>query len=139
MRFDIPAMYRSQYLDFHWNQAQLWNIKKEVSLLNIENFEWLFDFPVWASFPPKKIFDITPRQALENSNEWHCERILKSDLQFPIHIFFQKNKWQVLDGIHRLTKAYFFLKKSTITAYILDSKDIEMIKIEDIQEYLIKY
>jgi len=44
---------------------------------------------------------------LENFNKetFHAQKVNEAALKYPIDIYFHKNKWIILDGVHRFTKA----------------------------------
>ena len=64
--------------------------------------------------------DLSPYEVIQNKNKSieHYNRIIDSDLRYPIII---NEKYQVIDGMHRLAKAYLN-NKTTIKAYIIDNK-----------------
>ncbi len=35
----------------------------------------------------------------------HAKKVNEADLQYPIDLYFNQNKWILLDGVHRLAKA----------------------------------
>ena len=53
-------------------------------------------------------WNLTPRMLLENFDKEisHAKKVIDADLNFPIEIYFNKNQWIILDGVHRFTKAH---------------------------------
>jgi len=50
------------------------------------------------------------------------QRVKDADLSYPILVIFNKGRWVVLDGIHRLVKAYMS-KDPVIRVRILSKKN----------------
>ena len=65
-RYDIPEELASIYFDFHWSQKKLWALDLPTTTMRVNNFTWLLDYPIWASEPPEKIFDLKPSDVLHN-------------------------------------------------------------------------
>ena len=103
---EVPDSLRHVYFDFHWSQEKLWALETEKSELAMAELEWALGLPIWASDPPEKIFDLAPRQVLENPEKFpgHWKRIREADTSFPIHVMLWKNKWLIMDGFHRLLR-----------------------------------
>ena len=73
--------------------------------------------------PQLKINDwgnLSPYEVILDKNKSieHYNRIIKSDLRYPIII---NKKYQIIDGMHRLAKAYLN-NKTNIKAYIINDK-----------------
>jgi hypothetical protein len=51
-------------------------------------------------------WNLTSRELLENFEReiLHREKVEKADINYPIEIYFHKNTWVILDGVHRFTK-----------------------------------
>ena len=64
--------------------------------------------------------DLSPYEVIQNKNKSieHYNRIINSDLRYPIII---NEEYQIIDGMHRLAKAYLN-NKTTIKAYIINNK-----------------
>jgi hypothetical protein len=67
----------------------------------------LLDLPIWASAPPEKLYDLSPRTVLEGLDAYpkHRQRIEAADLSFPIHVMHWRGRYVIMDGFHRLLKA----------------------------------
>ena len=62
-----------------------------------------------------------------DSEPSHAKKINKADLTYPIDLYFYKNEWIILDGVHRLAKA-LLLKNRTILVRRITEKNIDTIK-----------
>lgn len=74
---------------------------------------------------------IHPIDVINNPEKYeeHYERIVNADLDFPIMVFYdKKNKYQVFDGVHRISKAVW-TKQKTIKTYVLDWSIIKKFEI----------
>lgn len=71
--------------------------------------------------------NISAINVIKNKNKYkeHHKRIKKADLRYPIML---TRKYKIVDGMHRLTKAYLNDKKY-IRAYIFDDKLMNKFKI----------
>ncbi|MDD4974829.1 MAG: hypothetical protein PHY93_10790 [Bacteriovorax sp.] len=105
-RNDIPKELASIYFDFHWSQKKLWALDLPITTMEVKELIWLIDYPIWASNPPDKIFDLKPVEVLQNLDLFPKvkTKILNADCSFPIHIMNWREHWVILDGFHRLLK-----------------------------------
>ena len=95
-------------LDFgNWEDEKLWALDIPTSKLNIKDLEWHFDCPFWEHDNGER-FTITPRNVLkrEEGTQAEQDKVKNADTSFPIDIYFNRDKWLILDGIHRLVKLY---------------------------------
>lgn len=103
-----PRTMKEAGFGFYWDDEKVQAIDEPVTEMNIEELKWNLDLPFWEE---KKINDwnLTPREVIEHPkyHQNHYKRVVETDLKYPICIAKNKNgKWFVLDGTHRLTKAY---------------------------------
>lgn len=86
-----------------WNEEDLWNLDIEVIDMDIEKLLWHLDLPFWNY---KEEYDLTPNMVLEDKEKYskEYERILNSDISYPIDLFYYNDKYIILDGLHRLVK-----------------------------------
>lgn len=103
MMFAYIEMYKPKYIERHFDD-----------LLDA------LDYKGWGE--PDKNVDFSPKDVLENPKKYKkdYERIQNADLSYPI-IIADGKKPHIIDGVHRLTKAYI-KKKTTIKAYVFDKK-----------------
>lgn len=95
-------------LDFgNWEEEKIWALQLPVVEIDIIELLWHFDAPWWPN-DRGECWTITPWDVLHKNQGSTNEqlKIEKADLLYPIDILENKGKWLVLDGIHRLAKAY---------------------------------
>lgn len=95
-------------LDFgNWEEEKIWALNLPVTEMDIKELLWHFDAPWWPNDAGER-WTITPWDVLkETPNSKHEQTAMeKADLSYPIDVLENKGKWLILDGIHRLTKAY---------------------------------
>ena len=97
--------------DFHWDEEKVWKLDVPVEEMNISELEWHFDTPFW--WTKGGYYDLNPREVIGNPEKWRNEygRTMKSDLKYPLDIMFWRERWLLLDGLHRLVKAYILGNK----------------------------
>lgn len=73
-------------------------------------------------------FQVTPREFLAQpkAHPAHAERVANADLSYPLHVIRRRERWLILDGIHRLVKAEIF-GLDQITLAPLDPADLAKI------------
>jgi hypothetical protein len=95
-------------LDFgNWDEEKIWALQLPVIEMEIKELLWHFDAPWWPNDNGER-WTITPWDVLHKIQGSLDEQIKieKADLSYPIDILENKGRWLILDGIHRLTKAY---------------------------------
>jgi len=103
MNSDFPNE-MSEYFRLKWDVERLWSIDLPIRTGRVSDFEWHLDCPFWATKPPNNIFDLRPRDVLENPESFpeRYQRIVNSDTMKPIDVASFGSLLVVLDGIHRL-------------------------------------
>ena len=93
--------------DLYFDTSRLRDLPIPTEEKDIQDLIWCFDFPVWEKDGTDD-WNLTPREVIENKPyaSEHRKRIDAVDLSFPIVVIFNKDKWVIVDGIHRLVKAY---------------------------------
>lgn len=87
-----------------------------LSISTKKLFEQL-EYPSWGDISPIEVVkDMNNKKYID-----HKTRILNADLKYPIMI--EKKTNIIIDGLHRLAKAYL-LKKRKIHAYIFDENEM---------------
>ena len=101
----LPKIIEDVGFDFHWSEKKVWALDIAVEEMDISELEWHFDVPFWNT--PDGYYDLTPNQMLSEPEKYKIEfdRTMSSDLKYPLDIMFWKNRWLLLDGLHRLVKA----------------------------------
>ena len=108
-----PQIIRDTGFEFDWDDKKVWALPIKAEQMPIGEFLWALDIPVWEKEGTDD-WNLTPREALENlereSN--HAKKIANSDLQYPIDIMWNKGRWTLLDGYHRLARAHQLEQKT---------------------------
>lgn len=108
---------------------------KKIQALNlpvvdfeIDKLIWNFDLPFWEKDGTDD-WNLTPRDVIDKTDGsmGHQERVEQADLQFPILLLNKNDKWLIIDGVHRLVKA-FQARHKTIKAKIVSAEIIEKYK-----------
>ncbi len=105
MKKKLPKIIEEVGFDFHWSEEKVWKLNVPVEEMPISELEWHFDVPFW--FTENGYYDLKPREVIENPEKWkkEYERTMNSNLDYPLDIMYWKNRWLLLDGLHRLVKA----------------------------------
>lgn len=91
---------------FKIDESKLWMENLPTEEIAISEIEYNLDIP-YLEKEGTDDWNLSPRELIENFalENCHAHRVDESDLSFPIHIYFHKNKWIIIDGVHRFTKA----------------------------------
>ena len=95
-------------LDFgNWEEEKIWALQLPIVEMDIKELLWHFDAPWWPNDNGER-WTITLWDVIHQNEGSKNEQIKmeKADLSYPIDILENKDKWLVLDGLHRLVKAY---------------------------------
>jgi hypothetical protein len=73
-------------------------------------------------------FQVRPRQVRDDPARFpdHMNRVMATDLRYPIHLVEHRGRLVVLDGFHRLLKAAIE-GRPEIDAMVLSQEDLEAI------------
>ena len=106
-------------LNMYVDTVKLRQLPLEVRDFDLENLEWHFDMPVWAKDGTDD-WNLTPNDVInkKEGSATHFKRTMKSNISYPILVTNFKNKWIILDGVHRLTKLKI-LGKTKVKAKIV--------------------
>ena len=102
----LPKIIKDTCLDFKWNTEKVWKLNIPVESMLISELSWQFDLPFWRYNRIK--YAITPKQVINEQKKYkdQYDRIMSSDLKYPVDIMKnKKDKWEMLDGLHRVVKA----------------------------------
>ena len=95
-------------LDFgNWEEELLWVLDLPTTKISISELGWHLDCPFWEHDNGER-YTVTLRDVLEKEEGTIMEQesVRKADTTYPIDIYFNKDKWLILDGLHRLVKLY---------------------------------
>lgn len=107
MKEELPDIIKEMGFDFDWENEKVWRLNIAITEMDIEELVWHLDIPFhWHK---GGIYNLTSREIIEHPHEYQeeYERTMKADLKYPIDIMENKGRWLILDGLHRLMKAYF--------------------------------
>lgn len=112
MESDVPQIIKEVGFDFDWDERKVWALPVQAEEMNIKELVWHLDIPfLWegGAYNPK------PKDVIDypDDHREEYERTMHADLTYPIDIMENKNRWLILDGLHRLMKA-FILEIDTV-------------------------
>jgi len=93
--------------DFNWDVKKVWALDIPISEMDIEDLIWHFQLPFWEKDDTDD-YNLTPQEVIDKKEgtKEHQKKIEEADLSYPIDIMENKGRWVILDGLHRLVKAY---------------------------------
>src|SRR5688572_15298188 len=90
-----------------WDEKKAWEFDLPSETMDLNRFLWLFDVPFYHADDGRKhvisAWDILHKKPGSTNEQ---RRLKEADESIPIIVLYHNNKWFVLDGIHRLIKAY---------------------------------
>lgn len=91
---------------FKIDEPKLWKVNIPSEEILISEIDYNLDIP-YLEQEGTDDWNLTPRMLIKNFKKEisHAKKVDKSDLKYPIEIYFHKNKRIILDGVHRFTKA----------------------------------
>ncbi len=104
MKKNMPVIIKEVGFDFSWEEKKVWNLDLPVEDMSINDLLWHFDMPFWNTTDGN--YDLKPIDVIDNPEKYRkeYERVMKSDVSYPLDIMFWKQRWLLLDGLHRLVK-----------------------------------
>lgn len=108
--------------DFHWNEEDIWNLSYPMEELDIRELTWHLYYPFWNNYT------LRPIDVINNKDLYTEEynRIINSDLSYPIDIMGNYDRWVILDGLHRLSK-YYILNERKVQVRRIPRSEISRI------------
>lgn len=100
-----PKIIKEVGFDFSWDVQKVWALDVNAEDMPISELTWHFDIPfLWSK--PDGFYDLKPASVLKHPAQFPDEydRTMAADTSYPIDILFWKNRWVILDGLHRLMK-----------------------------------
>lgn len=103
---ELPELIRTYWYAVDWDVPALWALDLPTTTMDMTELAWHLDAPVWNDGHAD--YALTPRMLLATPERYPAERLRldAADLAYPIEVTFLKDRWLILDGIHRLAKAY---------------------------------
>ena len=123
----VPQIIKEVGFDFHWDESKVWALDVPIEEMDIKDLEWHFDIPFW--WTEGGYYDFKPRWVIKNPKKYpdRLKRVMGSNLNYPLDIMFWKDKWLLLDGLHRLTKAKI-TGQQEVKVRKIPTSDIDKIK-----------
>ena len=109
----LPTILKNHILPFDWDNSKVWNLEAQSITIERCKLDYLLELPFWSSLPKVGMtFDISPLEVINNpeATPHQFERLMNADLSYPIDMLSYENRTWILDGIHRLAKAYLLNK-----------------------------
>ena len=100
-----PEIIKKIGFDFSWSEKKVWALNIPIEEIDINKLTWHFNIPFWNT--SHGYYNLSPNQVILNPKLYKKEynRVMMVDLKYPIDIMFNKGRWLILDGLHRLVKA----------------------------------
>jgi len=106
-RLRLPNHIVPYAFTFLWDNQKVWALTIPTEMMSVAELEWHLDIP-WLHTPGGR-FDVTPSDIMRYPDQYRVQydRTMASDLTYPIDVMFNvaTNRWQILDGLHRLMKS----------------------------------
>ncbi len=124
----LPDIIKNVGFEFRWSEEKVWALSVPVEAMDIRELTWHFAVPFWRK--PGGYYDLSPDEVIANPKQYQeeYERTMRADLQYPLDILFWKGRWVLLDGLHRLLKAYL-LKQKTVNVRKIPGSAIALIQV----------
>jgi len=92
-------------LGFKIDEPKLWAMDIPVEEISISDIEHNLDIP-YLEQEGTDDWNLSPRMLIENFDKeiLHAKKVNEADLQYPIELYFNENKWIIIDGVHRFVK-----------------------------------
>jgi len=106
MEKELPQIIKDVGFDFNWDEEKVWALDVPVEEIDINELTWHFDIPFhWHG---ADVYNLKSREIIDNPEKYKDEygRTMNANLMHPIDIMENKGRWLILDGLHRLMKAY---------------------------------
>jgi len=102
----FPQIIKEIGFDFDWDEKKVWKFVLPVIEMDINELIWHFEVPFYSGDGNK--YYVKPREVIDNpvdhKNEY--EKMKGADLRYPLDLMENKGRLLLLDGLHRLMKAY---------------------------------
>ncbi|MBI1960890.1 MAG: ParB N-terminal domain-containing protein, partial [Candidatus Liptonbacteria bacterium] len=104
---ELPDIIKEVGFDFDWDSKKVWKLNLPIIEMKIEELLWHFEIPFWEKEDTND-YNLTPNEVIKRApgTKTHRQKVDAADLQYPIDIMENKGRWLILDGLHRLVKAF---------------------------------
>lgn len=122
----IPYSVLEYGFDFDWDEKDVWKLNYPSQKMSIKELEWHFFVPFWDYNGGE--YNLTPNDVVKDKEKYieQFDRIMASDLNYPIDIMENKGRYVILDGLHRLVK-YRLLGYDKVDVRIIPREEIKNI------------
>lgn len=102
----VPPELKGYLLDFWWDREKLYSLNLPTKCVDVAVLAHHLNLPYWQW--GGRPFTLSPYKVLSDPLRYteQFNRTMEADLGFPIAIFEQSDKIIILDGVHRLLRAY---------------------------------
>lgn len=138
MKKNLPQIIKDVGFDFHWDNEKVWALDLPTKEIPIDDLSWHFDIPFWSE--NNGFYNLAPKTVLENKDKYadRIERIMVSDISYPLDVMEWKGRLLLLDGLHRLTKHYILGNKKIKVRKVPKEKIPQILKTYTDKDYLKK-
>ncbi len=114
--------------DFGWSEEKVWKLDLPAIDMGIDQLIWHFDVPFFSRGFQK--YCVTPMEIINNpaNHQKEYQRMMRADLSYPLDVMENKSRLLLLDGLHRLMKAYVNGLKTVRVRVVPRSKILMIIK-----------
>ncbi len=118
MENKIPKSLRKAGYEIYCDAEKLGSLHIPIVDFGIKDLIWNFDLPLWGK--DGKSWNLTPWDVINDvpGSAIQRRRVENVNMKYPILIIKKKDKWLIIDGVHRLVKAYLN-GQQTISAKII--------------------
>ncbi|MBP9762007.1 hypothetical protein KBD34_00130 [Patescibacteria group bacterium] len=123
-----PKILRDVSPDFDWDREKIWQLTLPVQEVEIKELLWHFDLPFWEKEGTDD-WNLTPWEVISdpNSEPSHYRKVQNADTSYPLDVILLKDRYRILDGLHRLANCYLRGDKVVKVRVILPEQ-FELIK-----------
>ena len=99
-----PPEVAAAFPAIQWRLELLWQLDRPARRIAVADLDWMLDLPLWQRDGVR--FQVRPRDVLAAPAEFpaYYQRIVDSDLAYPIQVIPHRGRMTVLDGFHRVAK-----------------------------------
>ncbi len=118
MENKIPKSLKKAGYEIYCDAEKLGSLDIPIVDFKINDLIWNFDLPLWGK--DGESWNLTPWDVINKvpGSASQRKRVENIDMTYPILVIERNNKWLIIDGVHRLVKAYLDDQK-TILAKII--------------------
>ena len=109
-------------IGFKLNDTDLYSLDLPIEKVLISEIIYNTDIP-YLEKEGTDDWNLSPRELIKNWDReiTHSKRVEKADLSYPILLYSFKDKWIILDGVHRFTKALMRGNKTILAKRVSDN------------------